>query len=288
MKNFFRLLRAKQWVKNTFLFFPLLFSGSVFEDGLFGKTLIVFGGFCLVASSLYVFNDLIDLEKDRVHPKKSQRPLVKYKINTGLIVGLILVMLGVGLFIIQRVDVDCLWPVLLYVVLNLIYNFYAKSIVILDVMFVAFGFHIRIWTGSLAANAPPSAWLQLCVFLLALFLGFTKRRAEFNFLKEKAAEHRQVLSHYTLYLLDQIIIICSTLAIVFYGLYTISPDVVARLESYKMVYSLVFVIYGIFRYLYLVHVKRLGEEPSEILLKDKPLLINIVLWILYVGILIYR
>jgi 4-hydroxybenzoate polyprenyltransferase len=173
------------------------------------------------------------------------------------------------------------------VALHILYNLWAKNVVILDVFFIAFGFQIRIWVGSLAIGGMPSEWLQMCVFVLSLFLGFTKRRSELSALKEKAVEHRQALLEYNLYLLDQIIMITSTLTVVFYGLYTISQDIMTRLGNYHMVYSLGFVIFGVFRYLYLVHVKKLGDEPGELILRDIPMIINLVLWLGYIWLIFY-
>ena len=284
---FVRLLRIKQWVKNTFIFFPLLFSGQIFQSGLLFNSLRTFVGFCFISSGLYILNDYLDREKDRLHPKKADRPLAHMKIPVGQVQIMILVLLAVGLFIAREAGPMVLSTGLIYIFLHLVYNFYTKKIVILDVFFVAAGFHVRIWAGSLAIAVLPSVWLQMCVFLLALFLGFTKRRYEIASLKEKAADHRSVLEHYTAYLLDQIIIICSTLAIVFYGLYTISPEIAHRLGHGNMVYSIAFVIYGIFRYLYLVHVRKLGDDPGEALFSDKPLLISVLLWVMYVGYIIY-
>ena len=287
MADFLNLLRVKQWIKNTFILFPLLFSGKFFQRELFIQCLWTFLAFSLISSGLYIFNDLLDRKKDRWHPKKALRPLARGEFNRPLVIFLIFFLNLGGLFILALLNSSFIYPAILFIGIHVIYNLYTKKIVILDVIFIAFGFHIRIWTGSLAAQVIPSVWLQLCVFLLALFLGFTKRRYELAALKDKAAEHRGVLAHYTSYLLDQVIMICSTLTIVFYGLYTISPEMVMRVGHKNMIYSLVFVIYGIFRYLYLVHVKRLGDDPSDVLTSDLPLLTCVLSWILYVGALIY-
>jgi 4-hydroxybenzoate polyprenyltransferase len=176
---------------------------------------------------------------------------------------------------------------LLYIAIHVIYNLWAKDVVILDVFFIAFGFQLRIWAGSLAVGIAPSEWLQMCVFVLSLFLGFTKRRSELSDLKEKAAEHRHALLEYNFYLLDQIIMITAALTVMFYALYSISPEVMARLGSARMVYSLGFVIFGVFRYLYLVHVKKTGGEPGELLLHDAPLLIDVLLWLVFIAAAVY-
>ena len=283
-----RLLRIKQWVKNFFIFVPLIFSGGLFQKALLTDVATTFAGFCFLASGLYVFNDFLDSKKDRLHPDKSQRPLARKKLPVGLVTLLILFLLGVGLGVCWMTDLMIFYIGVVYIIVHLIYNLLTKQIVILDVFFVAIGFQIRIWAGSYAALVLPSVWLQLCVFLLALFLGFTKRRYEISTLKDLAAEHRTVLAHYSVYLLDQIIMICSSLTIICYGLYTISADVAFRLGGHQnMIYSLLFVIYGLFRYLYLVHVRKLGGDPGEMMFQDKALLISIILWAMYSVLLLY-
>lgn len=281
------LLRVKQWVKNTFIFFPLIFSGQLFAPNKLQNCILAFLGFCLIASALYIFNDYRDRHQDRLHPKKSQRPLAKAKFTEVQIALMILSLGGTGIIVCAQVNPLLILTAFLYIGISLIYNFVAKFIVIIDVIFVALGFHIRVWAGAMACDIVPSVWLQMCIFILALFLGFTKRRHEITTLGHDAASHRGVLSHYTTYLLDQIILICSTLAIVFYGLYTMSPDMINRVGHSKMIYSVVFVIYGIFRYLYLSHVKKQGDDPGEVLASDSPLLINVLLWILFICYLLY-
>lgn len=281
------LLRVKQWIKNAFVFFPLIFSGTLFQPGSLISCIVTFLGFCLTASGMYILNDYIDRHKDRLHPRKAMRPLARVEVQKSTIILTVAGLVGAGLWACWQVSPLVLAMALTYITLQLVYNFFIKMVVIIDVVFIALGFHVRVWAGALAIDVIPSVWLQMCAFLLALFLGFTKRRYELSALKDKASEHRSVLEHYTAYLLDQIIIICSTLAIVFYGLYTISPDIVSRIGGHNMVYSVVFVIYGMFRYLYLTHVKKQGDDPGEILSSDSPLLINVLLWILFVCCLLY-
>ncbi len=281
------LLRIKQWIKNVFVIFPLIFSGQLQNMALLINCVLAFFGFCLVSSSLYILNDFLDKDQDKIHPGKSNRPLTRADIDFKHILFLILSIGGLGLWACFSSDIIVFDMAVLYILLHLVYNFYTKKIVILDVVFVAAGFQIRIWAGSLAVGVVPSEWLQLCVFLLALFLGFTKRRYEISTLGKQATEHRSVLEHYTTYLLDQIIIICSTLTIVFYSLYTISPEIIERLGSHNMIYSLVFVIYGIFRYLYLLYVRKLGDDPGEVIMSDPFLLINILLWFIFIIGLLY-
>ena len=282
-----KLLRLKQWIKNGFILFPLIFSGQLYDFYRLMQCWLTFFGFCLISSSMYILNDFLDAPTDRSHPQKSQRPLAQKRFTALQVSMIILSIMALGLWICLKADAMILFMAIFYIIIHLIYNVCARKIVILDVIFIAAGFQIRIWAGSFAAGVLPSVWLQLCVFLLALFLGFTKRRHEISSLKNHAPEHRSVLAHYTTYLLDQIIIICSTLTIVFYGLYAISPEIIGRLGNHNLLYSIGFVIYGIFRYLYLVHVKKMGGDPGELLFYDKPLMINIFLWIIYIMVLLY-
>jgi len=287
LSYFIQLLRVKQWVKNVFILFPLIFSGKLNDFSRLSDCVITFLGFCLMASGTYILNDFLDSKRDRLHPKKSKRPLAEGKFNAPSVILLMFILMALGLWLCLLADAVILYIAVIYILLHVVYNYGTKTIVILDVIFVAVGFQIRIWAGSFAADVLPSVWLQMCVFLLALFLGFTKRRYEISTLRDKAAEHRSVLAHYTSYLLDQIIIICSTLTVVFYGLYAISSDIVERIGNHNMVYSLVFVIYGIFRYLYLVHVKKLGDDPGDVIFSDIPTMINMALWIFYIIVVLY-
>ena len=282
-----QLLRMKQWVKNAFILFPLIFSGHLKEPAYLIDVLITFIGFCFTASSIYVLNDYLDREKDRLHPKKANRPFVQKNFSAQSVGSMIFGLLTAGLGACLLVNPMVALIAVTYIVIQLAYNLALKNVVILDVVFVALGFQIRIWAGAFAAGVLPSVWLQLCVFLLALFLGFNKRRHELESLQHEANSHRKVLEHYTTYLLDQIILICSTLAIVFYGLYTISSDIVSRLGNHNMAYSILFVIYGMFRYLYLVHVKKIGDDPGEVLLQDKSLFVGVGLWVVFVTAVLY-
>jgi 4-hydroxybenzoate polyprenyltransferase len=285
MKNILKLIRVKQWVKNGFIIFPLIFSGRLFQLQSVEDVIATFVGFCFLASGLYVFNDFLDLKADAVHPEKSSRPLGRMRLHPFQIGMIIVGLMAAGLVLCSLVGPLVFFVGVTYILVHLVYNFYTKKLVILDVIFIALGFQVRIWAGSFAAGVFPSVWLQMCVFVLALFLGFIKRRHELTKLKDRASEHRSVLAHYTSYLLDQIIMICATLTIVFYGLYAISPEIALRFKGHGMVYSIIFVLYGLFRYIYLVHVKRLGGDPGEVIMSDMPLMISIFLWMTYIILL---
>ncbi|MBF0503475.1 MAG: decaprenyl-phosphate phosphoribosyltransferase [Candidatus Omnitrophica bacterium] len=287
MNTILSLLRVNQWVKNAFILFPLVFSGHFLEGDRSTAVLMAFFAFCCLASGVYIFNDLLDFRRDRLHPKKKNRPLSAGLITPTAACALGLPLVGIGLACSFWINSGVGAVALFYIAIHVIYNLWAKDVVILDVFFIAFGFQLRIWAGSLAAGISPSEWLQMCVFVLSLFLGFTKRRSELSDLKEKAAQHRHALLEYNFYLLDQIIMITAALTVMFYGLYSISPEVTVRTHHVSMVYSLGFVIFGVFRYLYLVHVKKLGGEPGELLLHDTPLIIDVGLWLIFIAAAVY-
>ncbi|MDE2223060.1 MAG: decaprenyl-phosphate phosphoribosyltransferase [Candidatus Omnitrophica bacterium] len=282
VRSLVNLLRVRQWIKNSFLVFPLIFSGHFLEVKLWDYCLWGIASFCLISSGMYIINDILDLKEDRLLPEKSRRPLAAGEITVAAAGIISAIVLASGIFLSWMLSWEFFVLALAYILLHILYNLRTKHVVIVDALTLAFGFQLRIWAGSAAVHILPSLWLQMCVLVLALFLGFTKRRYEISLLKVEAANHRGVLSHYTSYLLDQMILICATLSIVFYGLYTISTELVQRIGGYEMFYSTVFVIYGIFRYLYLVHVRRRGGDPGEVLLSDPPLMINVLLWVIFV------
>ncbi len=266
--------------------FPLIFSGNFGQWVLWIKCFKGIIAFCLICSGMYIINDILDLKEDRLHPQKSKRPLAAGKIPISKALLIAVLCLALGLFMSWPLGPQFFTFALAYILLNVIYNLKAKHIVILDVLMVAFGFQLRILAGAAADQIQPSLWLLMCVFVLALFLAISKRRYELSALKTDARAHRGVLEQYTPYLLEQMIIVSSTLSIVFYGLYTISGEVVRRIGGYEMFYSIPFVIYGIFRYLYLIHEQKQGGEPEDILLTDRPLLIDIFLWVIFVVVVI--
>jgi len=222
------LFRIKQWIKNIFIFAPLIFSGQLFRGEPFIRCLITYLGFSLVTSSIYILNDFLDRQKDLIHPKKATRFLVKNDIGAMRVFVLIVIPMISGLMICSYIGPSVMSMALVYIFLNLIYNWIVKSIVVLDVVFVAFGFLIRIWSGALTIDVVPTFWLQFCVFLLALFLGFTKRRCELHVLNEQAPKHRVTLGHYSIKFLDRTIQISGLLTIVSYFLYTLSADTIAH------------------------------------------------------------
>lgn len=280
-------MRPQQWIKNFFIFAALVFSGHLFQSPYLIQALTGFVLFSLVASSVYVFNDVVDVEKDKLHPVKSKRPLPAGKIGIPLAVGISLVLAIVGVLGAFWVKVEFGLIVLIYIFINIIYSFKLKEMVILDVMTIAAGFVLRVVAGAVLIDVPTSEWLIICTVLLSLFLGFSKRRHELTILETHANTHRAVLEHYSPYFLDQMIGIVTASTVMSYALYTISEETIKKFGTNHLIYTVPFVLYGIFRYLYLVHKKEEGGNPTKLAVADKPLLINMILWIVTASMIIY-
>jgi 4-hydroxybenzoate polyprenyltransferase len=286
IKPLLKTMRPRQWVKNGLLFIPLIFDKQLTNWPALTRTILGFVLFCLLSSVVYIINDLVDLEADRKHPQKSLRPLPSgsLKVSTAKAAGIVLT---VVIFIpATLLSLDFALIGLTYLVLNLAYSAWLKHAPILDVMILASFYVLRVAAGvSLITVHRFSPWLYVFTTFLALYLGIGKRRAELNLLAEEANSHRKSLGEYTLPLLDQLILIVSSSAIITYSLYTFSaPNLPA---NDVMMLTIPFVIYGIFRYLYLIQVKHYGGEPEEVLLTDRPLQATILLWILAVVVIFY-
>ena len=281
-------LRPKQWVKNIIIFAPLVFSQSFFNLSASSEVLLAFCVFCIITGAVYLLNDLLDIEKDRQHPIKSHRPLASGELKPGLAVFCLILIAPGAILAAFLLNLSFGVFTTLYFLINLAYSMYLKNVVIVDVMLIAFGFVLRVLAGAAVIDVPATPWLLMCTILLALFLGFAKRRHELVLLDDQAEEHRKVLVHYTPYFLDQMIIIVSSATVMSYALYTIWPDTVANFGTNKLIYTGPFVLYGLFRYLYLVHMREEGGSPTRVLLTDKPLLVNILGWLICVMLIIER
>jgi 4-hydroxybenzoate polyprenyltransferase len=286
MKPLLKTMRPLQWVKNGLLFVPLIFDKQLTNWPALLRIVAGFILFCLLSSIIYIINDLVDLEADRNHPKKRLRPLPSgaLKVSTARRSGILLTLV---VFIPATVlSPNFALIGLTYLVLNLAYSAWLKHSPILDVMILASFYVLRVGAGvSLIVVHRFSPWLYVFTTFLALYLGIGKRRAELNLLADMANSHRKSLSGYTLPLLDQLILIVSSSAIITYSLYTFSaPNLPA---NHTMMLTIPFVIYGIFRYLYLLQVKHIGGEPEEVLLTDHPLQATIFLWVLSVVVIFY-
>ena len=280
-------MRLQQWIKNFFLFAALIFSGNLFNKTDVLLTLEGFLFFSLIASSIYIINDISDIEKDKLHPEKSNRPLPSGKLNitTATAVAILLIIVGLGgSFYLAK---EFCFIVLAYLTINVVYSFGLKNTVILDVMTISAGFVLRVIAGAVLINVPTSEWLIICTMLLSLFLGFNKRRHELTLLQSHADNHRSVLQFYSPYFLDQMIGVVTACTVMSYALYTISEETVKKFHTKSLIYTLPFVLYGIFRYLYLVHKEDEGGNPTKLAVSDKPLLFNIILWIITASFIIY-
>jgi len=280
-------MRPQQWIKNLFIFAALTFSANLFNFQDLVITIMGFILYSLSASGIYIINDIADLGRDKYHPLKSLRPLPSGFLTkkTAYYAAFFLLTAGIaGSYFLNR---NFSVIVLIYVVINFIYSVKLKDIVILDVMTIAAGFVLRVVSGAVLIGVPTSEWLIICTVLLSLFLGFSKRRHELIFLEKQAMGHRSVLRDYSPVFLDQMISIVTATTVMSYALYTISEETVHKFGTTHLIYTVPFVLYGIFRYLYLVHKEEQGGNPARLALTDFPLLVNIILWFISVTMIIY-
>jgi len=283
----FRTMRPRQWTKNLLVFAALIFSQNLFNTSMLRDSTIAFVIFCLLSGSVYTLNDLLDIKQDRLHPKKSKRPLASGKLKpaSAIIAGLLLVTLSLANAFWLNTNFGLI--ALSYFILQIAYSTILKHVVILDVLAVSIGFVLRAIAGAEVIDVPISSWLLVCTILLALFLSLGKRRHEILLLEENAANHRKILYEYSPGLLDQMISVVTASTVVAYALYTMSAETITKFQTDNLKYTIPFVLYGIFRYLYLIHQRSEGGSPEKILLNDKPLLINIILYLTTVWLFTY-
>lgn len=279
MKDYIRLLRPRQWLKNVFVFAGLIFSRNFLIPTSVEKSIAAFVVFSLLSSGGYIINDIIDYKDDRQHPVKSKRPIAAGRIRrapAGVVAGvLILLSIASSFFL----GIDFLLVCCAYGLLMLAYSLGVKQIVILDVLFVAFGYVLRAIAGAVVIDVEISSWLLLCTLLIALFLAVAKRRTEIVLLGEDASKHRKILAQYSLALLNQMISIVTAACIVAYCLYTLAPETVAKFGTKNLIFTIPFVIYGIFRYLYITYQSLHTDLPERVLFRDLPLQLCLVSWI---------
>jgi 4-hydroxybenzoate polyprenyltransferase len=287
VKHILISMRLKQWVKNLFIFAGLVFSGNLFHLAALSRICTGFILFGFVASSIYIFNDIHDLEQDKTHPVKRGRPLAAGCLSIPVALGSAVIFAAFGLGVASVLHWHFFGILVGYFIINVAYTLKLKEFVILDVMCIASGFVLRVLSGTLLAEVKPSDWLLLCTITLSLFLGFSKRRQEILLKGAEADRHRKVLGQYSITFLDQMIAIATACTVMSYALYTVSPQTVARFGTRNLVFTIPFVLYGIYRYLFLTHQKKGGGDPTSELLTDFPMLINAVLWCLVVTLIIY-
>lgn len=288
--NLIKLARPKQWVKNFFVFAPLLFSKHVFDINFLVMAISAFIVFCLSSSTVYILNDIMDVESDRSHPKKKFRPIASGEISVKQALTFLSVLVVIIIFMFFFQKPVFVFVIILYFLSNLIYSVKIKSIVLLDVFFISFGFMLRVLGGAAAISVAVSSWMILTTIFISLFLAISKRRGELSQVvnHENIEKQRKVLREYSVEFADQLNTIAAAGTIISYALYTVSERTVTTFGTDKLIYTTPFVIYGIFRYMYLMHKKNLGESPTSIVTKDIPIMFNVLIYFIACIVIIYK
>lgn len=286
LRALFKTMRPRQWPKNAFVYTALVFDSKLFIPQYLAITTVAFVLLCLLSSSVYIINDIADIEKDRQHPTKRNRPLAAGTLSVPVAIAAAIVFIGLSIGGAFAINAMFGGLALFYLITNVLYSFWLKNVVIIDVMIVAAGFVLRVAAGTVLFHVERfSPWLYVGMSLLSLFIILGKRRHEITLLSHGANNHRAVLANYNLELLDQLIGIVTASTIIAYTFYTFSAENLPK--NHTMMLTVPFVAYGIFRYLYLIHVKREGGAPDELLFRDWPLLATVCLWGLSVIIVLY-
>jgi 4-hydroxybenzoate polyprenyltransferase len=280
-------MRPKQWSKNVIVFAGLFFAEDIFNPEKIKAALFAFAAFCLISSSGYLINDVVDREKDKLHPVKRNRPIAAGKLAWQTAIAFAVVFILLSLYASFSNNLTLGLIIVFYFALTFSYSLLLKRLIIVDVMIIASGFMLRAIGGTIAIEEPISSWLIICTIFLALFLALTKRRAEVMNLGDNAATVRKTLAGYNLSFLDQMINVVTAACLMAYALYTLDPATVEKFGTRNLMFTLPFVIYGLFRYLFLVHNRNLGEAPDVAILKDIPILLCIFLYAATVVAIIY-
>jgi 4-hydroxybenzoate polyprenyltransferase len=282
------LLRIPQWMKNFFLFAPLIFSKHLFEAGYFWTETIAFVVFCLISSAVYIINDIADREVDRRHPIKRTRPLAAGTMSISAAVVLALLLLALGAVLAKDLPANFRLIAAVYIVMNVAYSFWLKHLILLDVFLIASGFMIRVLAGAYAIDVAISHWLVLCTLFVSLFLSTSKRRGELVMSQQiEGYEGRAVLKQYDLASIDQIMTVAAAGMAISYALYTVSDRTVRMFGTENLVFTTVFVLFGIFRYLILIKAKPMEDNPIRLLLSDPMMVLNIFAWFITCVVVIY-
>ncbi len=287
MKNYILLVRPHHYIKNLFIFLPLFFGLKITDINLLLETFVAFIAFSLVASSVYVFNDYYDIEDDKKHPRKKNRPLASGKVSKQSAIVLIVILLISGFAISYLLGSMVSYLVFSYFILNLLYTLKLKHVAIIDTFIIAIGFVIRILVGAETGNIKLSMWIIIMTFLLAVFIALAKRRDDIIIYLESGIKTRNVVDGYNLEFLNTSMIIMASVLIVSYIMYTISPDVAVRLHSDKLYLTVLFVILGIMRYMQITIVEKKSGSPTELVLKDIFLQLSILGWLTTFALLLY-
>jgi 4-hydroxybenzoate polyprenyltransferase len=281
-------IRPGQWTKNLLVFAGLLFARRLFDPAALFEASLTFAIFCGLSGAVYLINDVLDRDSDRQHPLKARRPIASGAVSVPLALGTAAVLIAVGVSAAFAINLRLGIVAAAYLALLATYSAVLKHIVIIDVLTIAVGFVLRAIAGAVAIDVEISHWLLVCTILLALFIALAKRRHELMLLTDSATSHRPILSEYSPYLLDQMIAVVTASTLVSYVFYTISPDTQQKFGTPWLGLTIPFPLYGIFRYLYLVHQRDQGGSPADLLLTDRPLLGCVALWVLLVALIIYQ
>ena len=280
-------MRPREWSKNLLVFSGVVFSKSLLDPNNLRLSLLGFLVFCSAASGIYIFNDLCDLNADREHPTKRDRPIASGALNISLARFAMTALLLIAMTGSLALGYMFALVIAVYLITCIGYSLRLKDVVILDVIIIASGFVLRAVSGAVLIGVSASEWLVLCTSMVALLIGFGKRRHELVLLEGKAESHRKNLSEYSLPFLDALMNICAGAAVITYALYTRADETVGRVGSTAMLLTIPFVVYGVFRYLFLIHKRKVGGDPVQILFSDKPTQLNLLLWISAAGLVIY-
>lgn len=289
VKSYFKLLRTSQWIKNTFIFVPLIFSKHLFDYNYFKIVLLGFIAFSLLTSIVYIFNDLIDIESDKLHPIKKFRPITSGKISkkNAIITAIIIALILSAMLPLFNIEFDLV--LLSYLILNLFYSLIFKHIVLLDIFSIATGFMLRVIAGAYIIDIYISSWLILTTMFISLFLAIMKRQSELKLFEQEQNKNstRHVLSSYSLEFTNQMATITASGVIICYALYSVAQRTISIFKTEDLIYTTPFVVFGIFRYMYLVYIGKKGENATEIMLSDIPMIINFFLYLIITILIIY-
>lgn len=287
IKDILRLIRPHQYIKNFFIFMPLFFAGQIGNTELLLNVVIAFVAFSITASAIYVLNDYHDIEEDKQHPKKKYRPLASGSISKSQAIIIMPVLLVVGSTLMLSLSLKAGEILAAYVVMNIAYSFYLKYVAILDVVIIAIGFVLRLFIGSMVTGTSLSMWIVIMTFLLALFMALGKRRNDVLIYLEVGKKMRKVIGDYNLQFLDTAMSIMASVVIIAYIIYTITPEIVARVNSEYLYLTALYVVLGVMRYLQVSLVLKDSGSPTRVVLKDRFMQLTLIGWVLTFGWILY-
>ncbi len=288
LKDFIKLYRIPQWIKNLFVFVPLIFSKHLFDTAYLYTAVLAFVIFCFTSSIVYIINDIVDVESDKLHPQKKNRPIAAGRITFAKAISSALVFLIIIIALLPGFNIQFISALAAYLFLNIFYSFFFRNIVLLDIFSIAAGFMLRVFAGAFAIGVEISSWLILTTMFISLFLAVMKRRSELNLAENEEMNYtRKVLQYYSKNFADQMATVAGAGVIICYALYTLAARTVSVFGTEKLIYTTPFVVFGIFRYMFLVYMNKKGENTTELLITDPSMIINVALYILTTTLIIY-